>query len=383
MSYEGDRHPHIGAPAGVLESTPVGAESVDSDEGDVLLDSLENIDSFYDSVADQVEEMLAEAGAEQDGVENRELEQLLLKLSQNLNAIKQKIEDGYNPSELDQLHIQESYENIMNQADAMVEASAEESFDPETYVHEQFAEHKGLKHSETTPVILLLSQYKEAASRDDLESAESISEQIRGYVDELVGNDKIKEEGFGIDLLSQKEGVKLTPENLDDSEETVTVYAEAKQDEVVQLEQLSDDDVSEIELTSPEKGSGQGIFDAVPNERTEARQVEKEKAARAELIKNEVQGIEGFKSSGFFSQSPYEKLASENCETVVLGFDSSYVDSFERSRFVKDRGVDQLALEIWLTLIKDSGIDTTERTFKSVADEIVELQIDGRNTQST
>jgi hypothetical protein len=131
---------------------------------------------------------------------------------------------------------------------------------------------------------------------------------------------------------------------------------------------------------------------AVQEGQPSAREATREAREYKKKFKDMIKGIEGLDGGGFFArlvnagQSPYEVLADMNFEDIVLSSQPSYVDSFNRSNYIKGLNVDHSAFENWMKLlpeIDDFSIETNGRTFKEVTDDLIEAQLKKGNTQST
>ncbi|MFT5831635.1 MAG: hypothetical protein ACI9SY_000002 [Candidatus Paceibacteria bacterium] len=122
------------------------------------------------------------------------------------------------------------------------------------------------------------------------------------------------------------------------------------------------------------------------------REAAKEEKEYERQVKKEIKTIEASANQNFLSRfvnkdtSPYEKLANDDFETVIMDTNLRYVNSFQRAAFIRNKQIDHTAFDRWMNLfsqLEDSGIETAGKTFKEVADQLVELQITERNTQST
>ena len=211
-------------PIAQLESDQTRVEDAELDEDDVKLDSIEAVDAFYAEVEMSVTERLQAAGMAI--VEHSVLSGQLQEFTEYLKSVKVKLRGEFAVSELDQAHVQEIYIRIMDEVDALTETIEEPPFDPESYIHEQFAEHPYMTASKRQSAYSLLREYKRALKETGDQEAQELAAQlaleIQELVDELVGNDLLPEEGQGSDLTSRKAGTKLTLTSLDDEPPSVS-----------------------------------------------------------------------------------------------------------------------------------------------------------------
>jgi hypothetical protein len=205
-------------PIAQLESDQTRVEDAELDEDDVKLDSIEAVDAFYAEVETSVTERLQ--AADLAIAEHSVLSGQLQEFEVYLESIKVKLQTKSTFSELDRAHVQEIYERMMDEVDGLTETIEEPPFDPESYIHEQFAEHPYLTASKRQSAYSLLREYKRALKEPDDKQAQELVAQlaleIQELVDELVGNDLLPEEGYGSDLTRRKVGTKLTLTSSDD-----------------------------------------------------------------------------------------------------------------------------------------------------------------------
>jgi len=210
-------------PIAQLESDQTRVEDAELDEDDVKLDSIEAVDAFYAEVETSVTERLQ--AADLAIAEHSVLSGQLQEFEVYLESIKVKLQTKSTFSELDRAHVQEIYERMMDEVDGLTETIEEPPFDPESYIHEQFAEHPYLTASKRQSAYSLLREYKRALKETGDQEAQELAAQlaleIQELVDELVGNDLLAEEGQGSDLTRKRMGTKLILKSLDDEPPTV------------------------------------------------------------------------------------------------------------------------------------------------------------------
>jgi hypothetical protein len=137
-----------------------------------------------------------------------------------LQTLKEKLTELEDKEEITDADVDE----IQTLCDSIAQASldeieeSEEPFDPSAYIQEQFSAHPYLIPSQRSPVYLLEREYKRAVAEGVTDDAQQLAEQIKQHVDELTGNDDIAVEGVGVDLERPRQGVRLTPEDLDGAE---------------------------------------------------------------------------------------------------------------------------------------------------------------------
>jgi hypothetical protein len=448
----------------------------DNNEREFSLDSAEAIQSLLTYVEDTaLDNWLDEHPGDGNGFSDSESFQLLTELQHEAKILEKKIETG-EVSEVDAVAIQaliDKFQASESPEDVSENFAESELFDPNSYIHDQFAGHPYLIPSQRSPVYLLQREYKRALSEGVSGDAEILAQQIKDHVDELVGNDLLAEEGVGTDLTMKKKSAPLVLKNLDPEpqedepkfrfdDNIPVVLEEPEPAEEVQLQTLygmqlptveqkntfsaasfreglqiamrHDADLQQMpdkqelfnELLNllkyiPENGVSTEVASELqdlaekindsevvvsetaksisasftPNaikEHISTRDLKQEQGRQEREIQKEIETIEASANQNFLSRfvnrdkSPYEKLANNDFETVVMDTDPQFVNSFQRAAFIRDKQIDQTAFDRWMNLfsqLEDSGIETAGKTFKEVADQLVELQITERNTQST
>jgi hypothetical protein len=228
MSFEGNHGKYkyqteVSVAQPESDQTRVENPELDENQDDVALDSIEAVDAFHAEVETSVTERLQ--AADTAIAEHSVLSGQLQEFTEYLESVRVKLRGGFALSELDQAHVQEIYERLMDEVDGLTETVEETPFDPESYIHEQFAEHPYLTASKRQSAYSLLREYKRALKETGDQEAQELAAQlaleIQELVDELVGNDLLPEEGQGSDLTKRKVGTKLTLTSLDEELPTV------------------------------------------------------------------------------------------------------------------------------------------------------------------
>jgi hypothetical protein len=269
MSNEGNRSKYGSAAEGPIaqpesDQTRVEDAELDENEDDVKLDSIEAVDAFYAEVETSVTQRLQ--AADLTIAERSVLSSQLQEFALYLESVKAKLRGEFALSELDQAHVQEIYVRIMDEVDALTETAEEPPFDPESYIHEQFAEHPYLTASKRQSAYSLLREYKrtlkESGDQEAQELAAQLALEIQKLVDKLVGNDLLPEEGQGSDLTSRKVGTKLTLTSWDD--EPLTVAREHTSETTTDQGSYSIDGYDFVDLPQPQTELAQPALEPEP-----------------------------------------------------------------------------------------------------------------------
>ena len=387
MSFEGPRTSHEGTRVPVTQTEPTLHEHVDVDveleAGDVMLDSVAAVHTFRDEVNASILERLDEVEVTLDEEDQEQLSKLQTEFSSYLEAVAQKINSGSDPEEHDRAHVQEVYERLMDKVDALCVLDEAAPFDPELYIHEQFAEHPYLTATKRQMAYSLLREYKqilkESQSPETHESAERLALEIQEVVDELVGNDQITEEGVGFDVADRKTGVRLTLEDVRTEEAEIVVKVNTQPAEPIELEEEPDD----IE-TQPEAETQPVAAQFAPASVQEQAAVSTDehidsREAQRQLLKA-VDGIEAISTTWFSSildtsQSPYQALANESFEDLVTYAQSNETRA-ECRAWLKNNDINADAFFNWMEMLPEMqalGVQTEGYSFKEVIDTFLQL----------
>lgn len=199
----------------VYEKITKGESVEDSEELEESLDE-EGLNKITDiaenAVLDQLD-VSPEAVAE---FEHSEAFRKLDELQSVLNEIRVKLEAGEDITNEDAEVVQVAYDAVET---ATVTETGLMNFNPDTYITEQFKEHPYLIPSQRSPVYLLQREYRRAMKEGATQDAEELAQQIKDHVDELVGNDKLIEEGISANLeLRERRRGDLKLQDLDSEE---------------------------------------------------------------------------------------------------------------------------------------------------------------------
>jgi len=421
-------------PGGAL-LVPESAETLEQEEDIGDVHSPESIDRLLAYVQSEIEDRVEKTGLSAEAFNQSEAASSLSDFADLLEGMKTVAEDGELTDEDGEI-VQAAYDRVMGADLNPIETIDQtEAFDPDQYIAEKFR-YANLRQSERHPVYVLQQAYRDAVEKDNVQNAEELAQQIKEYVDELVGTDSIEQEGVGVDLSYRRRGVDLQPVVLDKEDadvitrvidrthkpteqaETGPLVLEQKDrvytpdespvnyDDNVQLssEQKLQNDLAEFgaaslepelaqELTlEPETETETETSSSVTQESVQTsvispREKAREAVRQLKAREQELHKIEGFSSDKFMStlfngESPYKALGQENFDglfTLALETGSRRADFL---RLLKDDNINEVAFNRWIDTLSELGdIDTADKTFKEVADELIKARVESGNTQ--